>query len=165
MPPRVTPGRLLRRISDDQGGALVELAVVLAVFGIPLVLGTLYTGTLLYDGIEISNAAHAGALYGMQSMAMASDTAGITRAAQSEAPDFGAGLTVVPAVYYACSASEDGTQYATQAAATAACTGGTNHPLEFLQVTASGAAKPLANVPGLPSAVTLSRTSIMEVEE
>ena len=151
--------------TDESGSALVELAVVLGVLGVPLVLGTLYTSTLLLDDIEISNAAHAGALYGMQSIGSAADTAGIIAAAQSEATDFGTRLTVTGTIYYACSSAEGGTQYTTQAAAAAACTGGTNHPLEFIQVTASAPVTPVASVPGLPTSLTLSSTSVMEVEE
>lgn len=153
------------RLDAEDGGALVELAVVLGILGVPLLLATLYTSTLLFDEIEIANAAHAGALYGMQSMGYAADTAGITAAAQNEAADFGTSLTVTPTIYYACSSAEGGTQYSTQTDATTACTGGLNHPLEFLQVTASGSAKPIASVPGLPSTIALSSTSVMEVEE
>jgi Flp pilus assembly protein TadG len=155
--------RLLCR--EDCGSALIELALALSLVGLPLLLGTIYTGVLLFDEIEISNAAHAGALYGMQSSTFASDSAGITSATQTEAPDLGTGLSVTPTVFYACSSAIDGTQYSTQSAANTACTGGWNHALEFVQVTATYVATPFASIPGMQRTVTLSSVSVMEVEE
>ena len=158
--------RLLQRARTDQSGsALVELALSLSLIGIPLFLGTIYTGVLLFFSIEVSNAAHAGALYGMQSSTYASDPAGITTAAQTEAPDLGTNLSVAATSFYACSVAIDGTQYTTQLAATAACTGGANHPLQFVQVTASYTATPFARIPGMQRSVNLSSVSVMEVEE
>jgi len=158
--------RLLRRLAaQESGSALIELALALSFLGLPLLLGTIYTGVLAFDNIEIANAAHAGALYGMQSSTYASDSAGITTAAQTEAPDFGTAMTVTPVIFYACSSAIDGTQYSTQAAATLACTGGTNHALEFIQVTASYAATPFARIAGMQQTVTVSSVSVMEVEE
>ena len=155
-----------RRVAADQSGsALIELALSLAFIGLPLLLGTLYSGVLLFYSIEISNAAHSGAMYAMQSGTYASDTAGITAAAQAEAAELGTNLTVLPSIFYACSAAIDGTQYSTQSAATTACTGGSNHALEFVQVTATYVATPFASIPGMQRTVNLSSVSVMEVEE
>lgn len=151
--------------TEESGSALVELAVSLALIGIPLLLGTIYVGVLLFDSIEVSNAAHAGTMYGMQSSTYASDSAGMTTAAQSEAPDLGTNLNVTPTTFYACSSAIDGTQYSTQTAATTACTGGSNHALEFIQVTAAYTATPFARIAGFQRTVTISSVSVMEVEE
>lgn len=157
---------LLRRIlAQDSGSALIELALSLAMIGVPLFLGTVYAGVLLFYSIEMSNAAHTGVLYGMQGSTYASDAAGITAAAQAEAPELGTALVVTPSVFYACSVAIDGTQYTTAAAATAACTGGLNHALEFVQVTATYAAVPFASIPGMQRTVNLNSVSVMEVEE
>ena len=107
---------------NEAGGALVELALILGIFGSPLLLGTVEVASLLYSSIEISNAAHAGVMYGMMSSTYAADTTGITTAAQQDAADFGSNLTATPSTYYVCSVALAGTQYTTQSAANTACT-------------------------------------------
>jgi len=157
-------GRVILR--GNEGSAFVELALLLSFFAAPLLMGTAETGFMLYDSIEVENAAHTGAMYGMMSATFAADSTGIQNAAKEEATDLSSNLTVTPTTYYACSAAVDGTQYASQAAATAACSGAGNHGLEFVQVNATAAVPLPIRVPGiLPSSVTLSNTSVMEVEE
>lgn len=157
-----------RALRGDNGNSMIELALILGIFGAPLLLGTTQVALLIYDSIEVTSAAHAAAMYGMQGLAYASDTANMVSAAQSEASDFGTTLTVTPTLYYACSIAVGGTQYSgtnAQSNATAACTGGTNHPLEFVQVVTQKAVKTAVHFPGLPTTVTLSGKSVMEVEE
>jgi Flp pilus assembly protein TadG len=153
------------RIAEERGSAIVELALILGLFGAPLLLGTVQVSTLLYSSIEVSSAAHSGAMYGMMSSTFAADNAGMTTAAQQEASDFGASLAVTPTTYYACSANLDGAQYATQTAASSACSGTGNHPLQFVQVNVSVPVTPPVRFPGLPATITLSAKSAMEVEE
>jgi hypothetical protein len=138
---------------------------VLAFFGVPLLLGTTAVSILLFNYIEIENAAHASAVYGMRSSTFASDNSGMIAAGQAEASDLGANLTVTPSNYYACSSALGGTQYSTQGAANSACSGGSNHSLQFVQVTASAVITPPAQLPGLPASFTLQSVSVMEVEE
>ncbi|HXB63169.1 MAG TPA: hypothetical protein VNU94_10005 [Acidobacteriaceae bacterium] len=147
---------------------MVELAVVVSLLGVPLLLGTGQMGIVVYDSIEVSNAAHVGAEYGMQSLTYAADTSNIIAAARAEASDFGSSLTVTPTVYYACSLAVGGTQYTgsnAQTNATAACTGGYNRALEFIQVNTSVAVTPMVRCPGLPTVYTLTGSSVMEVEQ
>ena len=158
----------LKGLRDDCGAATLEVAVVSSVLAIPLLLGTSEMSFLVYDSIEISNAAHAGALYGMQSLTFAANTSGMQTAAQTEAGDFGASMTVTPTTYYACSTAIAGTQYTganAQSNATAACTGGSNHPLEFVQVNTSATITPPVHCPGFGSSFTLTGSSVMEVEQ
>jgi Flp pilus assembly protein TadG len=155
-------GRFFR---ERRGSSTIELALILVCLGSPLLLGTAEVGYLVYDSIEISNAAHAGALYGMQSNTNASNSSAITTAAQSEASNFGTNLSVTPSVFWVCSTAEGGTQYTTSSAATTACTGSGNHPLEYLQVSVSAPATPPIHFPGMPATYTLSGSSTMEVEE
>jgi Flp pilus assembly protein TadG len=153
----------------ESGNALVELALAFSFIGIPLLLGTVEMGYVVYDSVEVSNAANAGALYGMQNSTDAASNAGITTAAQAEAPDFGSNLTVTATTYYACSLAAGGTQYSTasytQAQAAAKCTGAGNHALEFIQVLTSATATPPVHCPGLPKTFTLGGTSVLEVEQ
>ena len=160
--------RLSLRLGGDKGGALVEMAMAVAFLGAPLLLGTAEIGSLINDSIEISGAANAGALYGMRSLTLASDTPGITAAAQSEASDFGAKLTVTPMAYYACSLAVGGTQYTGANAltnATTNCTGVSNHPLEFIQVSTSVVVTPTIQCPGLLKSLKVTGFAVMEVEQ
>jgi Flp pilus assembly protein TadG len=152
-----------RALSSEAGNALLELAIVLSILGVPLLTGTIYFGQLLLDSIIVTNAAHAGAEYGMTGSTIAQTNSDIITAAQQEATGLGATLNVTPTVYYACSNAIGGTQYSTSALANAACTGG--HTLEFIQVTASATVTPAYAFPGLSRSVTLSSTSVQEVEE
>jgi Flp pilus assembly protein TadG len=154
-----------RNLRDDSGNALIEVALITAFIGVPMLLGTMQTGFLIYDSIEISNAAYAGALQGMQSATFAASTSSIISTAQAEAADFGTALTVTPTAYWACSLAIGGTQYSTQSAANSACTGGTNHALEFIKVTTSAPVTTVIHCPGLARTYTLTGSSVMEVEQ
>jgi len=157
-----------RSLRGEQGNALVELALVFSCLATPLLIGTVDMGFVVYDSIEVTNAAHAGALYGMQSSTYAANASGITTAAQTEATDFGTALSVTPTTYYACSLAIGGTHYTgtnAQSNATTACTGGTNHALEFVQVDTSITVTPPVHLAKLASSFTVTGTSVMEVEQ
>ena len=156
---------VLARAREDTGAALIETAIVLGLFGVPMLLGTVYTSYLLTSYIDVTDAAHAGAIYAMRSSTFAEDTTGIVTAAQADASRLGTNLSVTSSIYYVCSDSQDGTQYSTQTDASAACTGASTHPLEFVQVTASAPITPPTTFPGMPRTMTLASTSAMEVEE
>src|ERR1035441_5836107 len=104
----------LRPLRDEAGSALVELGLMLAILGVPLLLTTAHFAILLTDSIIVANAAHAGAEYGMQSATFAGDTAYIQTEAQDDS-GMGTNLTVTPTVFYACSTAIGGTQYSTHA--------------------------------------------------
>jgi len=154
--------RLLRQ---ESGNAIVEMAFCVSLLGIPILFATVDLGTMVYYSIEVSDAAHAGAMYGMISSTFAASSSGIITAATNDAPDLDSLLAVTPTVFYACSESLAGIQYSAQSAATSACTGGSNHPLEFVKVVTSATVHPAIRCPGLPTSYTLVGTSVMEVEE
>jgi Flp pilus assembly protein TadG len=151
----------------DQGGSLVELALILSIFLPLLLLGTAEVGTFVYYSVEVSNAAHAGAMYGMSSSGASADASGIRAAAQAEASDLGSNLNVTSSYYWACSAAQGGTQYTSETDASAACptSNQSNHKLEFVKVAVSAAVTPVIHCPGLPATLTLNSTSVMEVQE
>jgi Flp pilus assembly protein TadG len=160
--------RMRGLLHGEQGSSMVELALVVSLLGIPMLAGTAEMGLTVYDSIEVSNAANAGAYYGMQSSTLAINTSGISAAAKAEAADFSNNLSVVSSTYYACSANLTGTQYtgaSAQANATSGCTGTGNHPLEFVQVTVSVTVTPGIHLPTLASSFALSHTAVMEVEQ
>lgn len=155
-----------KRLSDSAGNAVLELAFTFGIFALPLLAGTSELAIVIYDSIELSNCAHAGAMYGMMSSTFAADTAGIQRAAQAEAADFGSNVTVTPTSYYACSNAVDGTQYGTQSAAAAACpANASNHYLQFVKVVSNMSITPPVQFPGLPKTWSVSGSSVMEVQE
>ncbi len=158
-------GAMRARMLADRGDALVEAAVMLSLFVVPVLLGTIDVGTVVYSSIEVTDAAHAGAMYGMVSSTFAADSANIKAAAQADAADFGTNLAVTPTVYYACSSALTGTQYATQSAAVSACSGSGNHALQFIQVVASAQVRPGFRLPGLAATFPVSVTAVMEVQE
>ena len=156
----------LKKLRSSRGNASIELALAFSFLITPLMLGSVEVAYMVYDSIEVSNAASAGAMYGMISSTLASNTAGIQAAAQAEASDFGSNLSVTPTVYYACSEALGGTQYSTQSAASAACpANASNHYLEFVQVASSVNVQPPVQIPGLPKTWTLQGQSVMEVQE
>lgn len=154
-----------KALQRTDGNSMVELALLVSLFGAPMLVGTSEVAFLTYDSIEVTNAAHAGAMYGMISSTFAADSSGVTAAAQAEAPDIGSTVNVTPTIYYACSAAVDGTQYSTQIGANTACTGTGNHSLEFIQVVTSATITSPFQFSGLPKTVTFGGTSIMEVQE
>jgi hypothetical protein len=165
-----------RQLRGESGQALVELMLIISAIGVPLLLVTTDLATVVYGSIEVSNAAHAGAMYGMTSATAALQTSTITTAVENEAADFAtANLTITPTTYYACSAAEGGTQYTGTSnqvnstaltSAQAACpSGATNHYLEFVQVAVTGTVTPPFHCPGTPSSYSLKSTSAMEVEQ
>jgi Flp pilus assembly protein TadG len=160
---------MCRRLRGQDGSAMVELAIIVSILGIPLLIGTGQMGIIVYDSIEVSNAAYVGAEYGMQSLTFAANTTQITAAARAEASDFsGTALTVTPTVYYACALAMGGTQYTgtnAQSNATTACTGSDNRAVEFIKVATSVAVTPVVHCPGLPTSFTLTGSSVMEVEQ
>lgn len=155
-------GTSLRRLRDESGSAIVELGLSLSIVGVPLLLGTVHFGTLLMDSIAVSNAAHAGAEYAMESSNDAQNTALIQSTAQDDS-GMGTNLTVTSTPFYVCSTAIAGTQYTTAALAATPCSA--SHVLEFVQVVASDTVTPPLTFPGAANSVTLTGKSIMEVEE
>ena len=160
-------------LRNDQGQAQVELAVIFAFLGLPILLGTVQMGILVYDSIEVTNAANAGATYGMSTEAHASSSSAITTAARSEAPDFpGTQLTVTPTYYWACSSTIPGPYPITEYTGTngltnakAVCPSGVNHPVPFIQVQTSASVTPFVHWPGLARTFTVSGTALQEVQQ
>jgi Flp pilus assembly protein TadG len=159
--------RWLRRrfLREEKGNAMIEMALCISLLGMPMLVGSVELGSMIYTSIEVSNAAHAAAMYGMISSTFAANTSGMTTAAQNEASDLGTNLLVTPTAFFACSSAINGTQYSTQSAANSACTGGTDHTLEFVQVNTSVTVTPPIRCPGLPASYTLTGLSVMEVQE
>ncbi len=96
------------------GSAMLELAVGFPVLLLVL-LGIADFGRIFYTSIAVNNAARAAVQWAISSPTRAHDVAGMTTAAQNDAPSI-SGLTVTPTQWCQC-----GT---TTVACTTTCTGG-----------------------------------------
>lgn len=143
--------RILSKASH--GVALVELALVIPIL-LLLVFGAVDFGRAYYAGLEVTNAAHAGAEYGSQ---YPSDTAGILAAARQSALNLSSNLTVtVPSWGCECSDNSSFTPSCLPAkpTCTANATRGGN-AVNRVTVNASTAYTPLLPWPFIPSTITL----------
>ncbi|GGA61224.1 hypothetical protein GCM10011507_10900 [Edaphobacter acidisoli] len=153
-----TMSMLRRSLLGDAGQALVELALVVPLLTL-LFVGAAEVGRIAYASIEVNNAARAGVAYASQSHTTASDTANITLAATTEAPDV-QGMTVSESNSCTCS---DGTSIT-------CVTAGSNciSPArinEFVQVNTTATISTSFHFPGIPSTLTLRGLAIMRTEQ
>jgi Flp pilus assembly protein TadG len=154
----------LRR--PQSGQALLEVALILP-FVLLLLVGLIEMGRYAYIGILVGDAAHAGAIWGSQTLPQSVDTKGIQTAATQDFNDNTQDtknwtLTSVNSSVV-CGCDNGGT------VATAACTGaiaGTcaaGHWVVTLTVTATGTYNLLFPFPGIPNSITISRSSSLRV--
>jgi Flp pilus assembly protein TadG len=142
------------------GQSILELALVLPIL-LLLLVGAIEVGRFAYYSILVGNAARAGAQYGAQNLATAADKNGIQTAALNDGQNV-TGLTVPTAtIQPLCGCN--GTSLSTACPATG-CTK-PDHPLVYIQVTASGTFNSLFKYPGVPTSVTVNSTEKMRVAQ
>ncbi len=134
----------------------------------PLLIGTGQMGMVVYDSIEVSNAALCGSAVRDAEHNVCIRHFKYHRSRTRQRHQTSGTFLVRDPDYLLCLRSRmGGTQYTgtnAQANATAACTGRYNRAVEFIQVNTSVAVTPMARCPGLPTSYTLTGTSAMEVE-
>ncbi len=144
-----------RSAQSQSGNAMLEFAVLLPVTMI-LFFGTMDFSRVFYAAIELSNAAHAGALYGAQSVTSVADTAGIQRAAAFEAQDL-SGMTAASSYRCQCPGG-----------ATVSCTLGTctgyGVPEVYVSVTTAYTFQTLFGYAALPNSVAMTRTVVTRAQ-
>lgn len=145
-----------RSAGREDGGALVELALLVPMFALMLV-GAAEFGRLAYADIEVSNAARAGVAYGAQNHATASDTQGMQTAATQDAPDV-TSITATASTFCSCS---DGT---TITCVTSSLCVSPAHVIEYVQVNTSAPVDTGFHYPVFPTSYTLKGQAIMRVE-
>jgi Flp pilus assembly protein TadG len=158
------------------GQAMLEVALLTPLL-LAMVLGAIEIGRYAYISILVGNAAHAGALYGSQSLAQATATAasptvnpGIKLAADNDFQNNGqsiADLTVTSTEICGC---DDGGTFLAAAGCTysnnptaGSCTSG--HWVVTVEVTATGTFHSLFNYPWIPNSITVTRISTMRVDQ
>lgn len=142
-------------LRDECGNALIEVAVGVTVCT-TLVLGAAEFGHVVFAGIEVSNAAHAGAEYGSQSRTYAADIANITTAATQDAPNV-TGLSATASYFCQCSNGGSSTCAATDCS--------TSRIVTFVQVNTTATVNPQIYVPGLPRSYIVSGKAVMRVAQ
>jgi Flp pilus assembly protein TadG len=140
----------------ESGQSLVELALILPVL-LLLLVGVIEIGRFAFYSILVANAARAGAQYGAQSLITSADFTGITAAAQNDGL---ASLNVTPQLSCGC----NGTALNVCSTITPTCVL-PDHPLVYIQVTASGTFQSLFHYAGLPGSITLTSTEKMRVAQ
>jgi len=156
-PPSQNTTRLLLRkgwrgLRSDEGSQLVELALV-----VPLLL-LIFTGAVDYGrayfvSMEVSSAAEAGALYGLQNP---TDTAGMKTAAALDSPDL-PGLTSTASYGTECS---DGTSPTPNPGTPPTCA---VNVVRYVEVDTTATYKPIIPYPGMPSQFTLTGKTRMRL--
>lgn len=158
------------RTRKQSGQALVEFALALPILAL-LALGVIEMGRYAYIAILVGNAAHAGAVFGSQNTSASSQTANIQNAAEY---DFAGGITgtanangqpisqLTVTSSTACGCDSAGTINAFGCGTTPSCPSG-QHWVVVVSVTAAHQFNSLFNYPGIPSSITISRTSTMRV--
>ena len=139
----------------ERGQSLVEVAFAVPIL-LLLMVGLIEVGRFAYFAVLVSNAAHAGAQYGAQSLITANDKTGITSAAQNDGQIPGTTLTVTPTQWCGCRSNALG-----------GCPsgGGCATPLVYVKVVASEDVNSLFHYPGIPPTITLTSTVQMRVAQ
>ena len=152
----------LYRVRGDSGQSMLEVALCLPLFFL-LILGTAEIANIAWSAVQVQNAARAGAQYGAQNRAAASDSASITTAAKNDAPRLTT-MQVTPTESCKCINTTTGADSGKSCATITAC------PTPYLiteqvQVNTSAAVTPIFHYPGLPASYTLKGQAIMDVEK
>jgi Flp pilus assembly protein TadG len=145
------------RVRERRGNAIIEFTIVFPVMLLMLA-GTMDFARVFFAGIAMENAARAGVQYGALSPGKAGDTAGIQAAALADAAGQGlASVTASATRYCACTGSSS-----TVSCSTGTCAGQT--PNGYVETTVQYTFDSILRYPGLPEAMTISRTAKMRVQ-
>jgi Flp pilus assembly protein TadG len=136
--------------ASQRGASLVELAFLLP-FLLLLLIGVVDLGRAFYLGIEVADAARAGAMYGYQTSATMKDLAGIKTAASNDAPEV-TGLTTTSS--YGCMCS-DGSSPSTNCGTPPTCSSG-KRQVNYVIVNTSATYTALFPWPGVPKSFALT---------
>jgi len=140
-------------IRRQRGASLVELAAIVT-FLLLLTLGVIDFGRGYYLGIEVANAADAGAQYGLQNPGDASLTGDMKQAAKNDAADVTTWAANYPLAVTGCMCS-DGSSPSPGCGSNPSCPGGTQ-VVNYVTVQTRATYTPMFPWPGVPSSITLN---------
>src|ERR1700677_3136360 len=142
----INEGRRSSR-NSQRGASIIEVALMTP-FLLLLVIGVIDFGRAFYDGIELENAARAGAAYGAINP---TDTAGMVTTAKSDAADIS---SVTATASYGCMCS-DGTSSSASCTPTPSWTSSARQ-VNYVQVNTSYTYTPFLPWPGVPASFALT---------
>jgi Flp pilus assembly protein TadG len=151
--------------AGDEGGALVELAVVLPVL-ILILVSAIDFSRVFYTSIALTNAARAGAQFGSFNSAASGNFAGMQTAATAATnlP----GVTAVATRTCACS-TDGGTFSSTTtpndctSPEATACASGTHRVITVTVSVSKAFSMIIGNLPGVANTITLTRAATLRV--
>jgi Flp pilus assembly protein TadG len=162
----------LKARRGEEGSSIIELSLVLYFFLIPMLLGIFGVGMLVYDSIEVSEAARDGASYAAftfrdQGTLDATSLANITTFTKSAEPNIPASALALPAttapviVTCGCLATGSSAQVTGSCVAVGPGTCSSPTPNLFVTVRTQANVAPLVNLSflGFPATVRLNGSS------
>ena len=154
--------RGLQALRQETGNSLVEVSLLISFFGVPLLLGVAEIGRVAYAGIEVSNAARAGAAFASQNTSDSTDNVDTKQAALNEASDLN-GMTVSnPTI--TCFCANAPTTAVTCSSAATTCANNSSHAISFVTVNTSLSLSPIFHIPSLPSSFSLVGQQTMRIQ-
>lgn len=157
------------RTNSQGGNAIVEFAVI-APFLILMIVGVVDLSRYAYFSIQVANAARAGAAYGSQNNVTAFNGDGMAAAVVADvSPNPIGTITASPAptFLYGCydtTSASLATPFPAATNASGGCSVGTQIPVPYVKVSASGSLSSLIHAPFIPASINLTSTSIMRVQ-
>ena len=144
---------IIRRSGREcDGSSFVELAFVLPMFFL-MVVPAVDIGRALYAAIEVSSAAEAGAMYGVQNPG---DTSGMISASQAGTSNI-SGVTA--SASYGCECS-DGSSATANCSSIPTCT---YNYVTYVDVVATAPYTTMFKYPGLPASMSITRETRVRV--
>ncbi|HEY2468850.1 MAG TPA: TadE family protein [Terracidiphilus sp.] len=136
-----------KAVRGEEGSALVELALSLPMLCLML-LGAAEFAKIAYASIEVSNAAHAGAVYAASTVGASTDTPGIGNAATADSGNMGGADAVsVTSVTTSCVCSN--TAFTpTSCSDNSTCSDNNSAMITTVTVTTQATYSPLIRIPG-----------------
>jgi len=138
---------------DRSGTSFIETAIVIPAL-LMVCCGTMDFARIVFAGVELASAAHAGVQFGALTPGNSGNTTGMTQAALNDASDLGASVTASASNFCMCSGAT--------VACTSTCSGVA--PAGYVTVTANYTYNTILPYPGLPQSVALSRIAKMRVQ-
>lgn len=140
--------------SSEDGSALVELALSLPLLSLML-LGAVEFARVAYASIEVTNAAHSGALYAASGIGEATDSTGVTNAASADSPNlFGGNAVTATLLSPTCTCAN--TKYTPSSCSdNVTCQSNNSAMVTTITVQTTTTYSPIIHIPGGSSSYTL----------
>ena len=153
---RPVPVAGIQRLRHRRGGAMLELVVAMPLL-VLLCIGVMDYGRVYFTSVAVSNAARAGAEWGITYPAYAFDPARQQSFAKLDGAEAGT-ITVTSSTVCRCAATT------VSCGSTTVCGSGYGEPRVFVTVTASKNVAMLLTYPGLPSTISIVRSATFRAQ-